>query len=607
MDQESHASGSDDEDILFGQSVFQSLDATLDEISHQMKRGSDIDGKDTMDAEDYNSDDDVPAVQKDKYDNQEVDDDGSSEYSSSEYEDTDDEMSDEDPESGEMELYSMMDSLVAELQMEMDRLEDGSAAPVSGVPAATTAPVAAAAASSPMDSKDNEAADDIVPVSDYTDYVPVSDFTKNNSASTPPRQPVTATTTTTTPTSSSPSSKLKSLWRMLADYAPSRDEGDGDGDGDDGKAEEIPAAEEVSASPAGNAITSTPDRQGAGGTGVNGERQDTDVASSESPFLNMTTPTKDDPDYVPVMDYTDTGGSTTSSSSPNHHLAMPKNPTKQDIEKLIGTLSEFKNRRTTPVKKPSNSQDIDEDVPNLDEDDEDKEYETVESAKPNDPDYVPVSDYSSPSKEKEDNVNGDKKEIQKAGHAMSNFAAKKPKEYLLRKKQEGQDGRGGEDAASEEEQEEEDTIEPQSGLPPQTTTNSNNGNNTSSRRKKSNRNRRQRSSTTAANGDNNNVGNTTSTAPKKHQKVRRTNKKLKKKRQQRKNFEQQLEQLRQAVANGSNGDDEQYPEDGAPPNDGYHDSGNNGGSFYSSDQAIRALAKSELWRMIVDQAFRGVG
>ena len=188
MDQESHASGSDDEDILFGQSVFQSLDATLDEISHQMKRGSDIDGKDAMDAEDYNSDDDEPAVQKDKYDNQEVDDDGSSEYSSSEYEDTDDEMSDEDPESGEMELYSMMDSLVAELQMEMDRLEDGSAAPVSGVPAATTTtPFAATAAASPMDSKDNEngtdvAADDIVPVSDYTDYVPVSDFKRKRSS-----------------------------------------------------------------------------------------------------------------------------------------------------------------------------------------------------------------------------------------------------------------------------------------------------------------------------------------------------------------------------------------------------------------------------------------
>eukprot|EP00980_Cylindrotheca_fusiformis_P029648 scaffold23646_cov132-Cylindrotheca_fusiformis.AAC.2 len=417
-------SGTEDEEFadLFDSSILQSLEGALNDFSLQMKSTED-------------GGDDLKPVVKEHEEGGDDDDDGDSsmgtnddDYTYDTY-DTGSDDEDEDPATGEDELYAMMDNLVAQLEMEMDSL----------------------------DGMDKESADEPPVVSEEETSEPPN---LENSASPSPKGPRTTTDSTAAteddkvPLSIDANSSMvsalgsddgggggdvvqdrknkeraKNLWKVLSGLAQPGDEPKNRYD-----PEMTPKASNHSSSENGYKILPKDN----GGKA----KQDNNIQS----------PVVGDPDYVPMVDYTNLPQPKQEESA---SLGKPSYvPCKEDFQQLVGILADFSRRKRRVLHRENRLEDLaHQDVPDLPTTPSETKFDKVALPVQQDPDYVPVSDYSPVRNDTtipEDTVGAaevvqelelpDTDELthtdgsrEKTGRAIASFTLKKRREYMQRK------------------------------------------------------------------------------------------------------------------------------------------------------------------------------
>lgn len=488
-------SGEENFGSLFDPAILESLDGALQGLSLQMKSTDEDDGGDELYRE-HSSDDDN------------FSDDQTTNTNYSDYTDYTDytygtDYTEDDPESGEMELFAMMDSLVAELEMEIDNLENGDV--ISG--------------DMPLVIGDEEVAEEkeekavmSPPKPGDQDYVPVSDYT--NEEKTPVSDPPDVANDASTSNHEEDRrnlSRAKSLWKILSglaqpdisDFNADEEETPKDSQKEEQESGYTSPQEEDSEVKAGDSNYQKIKSPSAGDADYT-EVSDYTKTDAPTEFIKVTSPKKGDEDYTEVSDYTGTlrapeykevGTSSVGDSDYVEVSDYTKTataaanaandsyiPSKEDFQQLVGVLTDytkrkrqekrssrrssrgyFRYKKEEPEPEASTNEQASKgieglDVPDFDDSNANISFDKIEMPKPRDPDYVPISDYSQASELTE----GDRK---KAGKAIASYTMKKRREYMIRKRQQEK-----EKLLQERQQKEEDASDVQATLkvPPTT-------------------------------------------------------------------------------------------------------------------------------------------
>jgi hypothetical protein len=420
-------SGSDEFEELFDSSILQSLEGALNDISLQLQSTEEKDdfsrpttSKNYYD--DYNTEDDDD--DDDDNDMETDDDDDAYTYSTYETDFTSDE--DEDPDTGEEDLYAMMDNLVAELQMDMDNL-DTEEKIIDG-------PVVIEEEEQELQQQESSqkhintspdcANDDLIPIAIDTS-APAIDHDEGAGQDRRNLQ------------------RAKSLWKVLSVLAQPDEQGK--------KQDEF----DLDATPKAGNQKKEQDRFETlddDDTEVAGESTKCDEIQS---LLATATADLDNLDNVPVSDYTNLSRSkgTQESSARASYV-----PSKQDFQQLVGVLADFsRSKRRLRIQEDRILPEEDrasQEIPDLTATPSDTTFDKISLPREESPDYVRVSDYSPmrkpprameprpvvveelveeltlPDIEHFARTEGERK---KTSRAIANFTLKKRREYMQRK------------------------------------------------------------------------------------------------------------------------------------------------------------------------------
>lgn len=396
---------------LFDSSILHSLEGALNDISLQMQ-SADEDDEQTNNKIGEDNDDD------NDYDMETDDDDDDYTYNTYDTDFTSDE--DEDPETGEEELYAMMDNLVAELEMEMDNLD-------STEEKAGDQALVIEEEKGNSNQEDNKEPSPESSSPDKIDQVPMSIETNSTMIST------LSSSDGDEAQNRRNMERAKSLWKVLSGLAQPDEQGGKKFDPD-----MTPKAANQSFFDKGYG---SPEEEE-----VNSKRETKN-------FKGMLSPAAGDPDYVPVSDYTNLPRS--DSGSVGGRSKSSYVPSKEDFQQLVGILADFSRRKRRVQLRDDRLADIaNQEIPDLAATPSDTTFDKVPIPTKQDPDYVPVSDYSpmrrKPKKtaETDDSVLVEELQLpdteafartegerKKTGRAIANFALKKRREYLQRKSQ----------------------------------------------------------------------------------------------------------------------------------------------------------------------------
>jgi hypothetical protein len=393
-------SGDEEFGDLFDASILESLEGALNDISLQMESAdednvveSDALGDIALSDNDEDTDDD--AYTCGTYD--------TGDYTSEE---------EDDPESGENELFAMMDSLVAELEMEMVDLEKMSDEPTTVVEEEKivnpneSVPEPSVSFQAPVMADSSTSQEKVLPsVQDRRNL-----------------------------------GRAKSLLKVLSGLAEEGQEKNPEG-------KDLDATPRVAnQKPAIDPYTS-PKRDGA----------------RTVQYEKITSPSAEDPDYVPILDYTKKDQSSSHTTG-----KIPYVPTKEDFNQLVGVLANFSKRKRRGQQEDQRQQTdlANQEIPDLESTAPDTQFDKIQKITSDDLDFVPVSDYSPKRKvrpprplQKESVVSelslpenkslslteGERK---KTGRAISNYTMKFRRQYMIRKSQQQAEAASGKNAAA---------------------------------------------------------------------------------------------------------------------------------------------------------------
>jgi hypothetical protein len=420
-------SGSDEFEELFDSSILQSLEGALNDISLQMQSTDEEDDFSRPTANnnyynDYNTEDD-----DDDNDMETDDDDDAYTYNTYDTDFTSDE--DEDPDTGEEELYAMMDNLVAELEMEMDHLD--------GEEKIGDGPVVIEGEEQELQQQESNQKD-INPSPDCADddHVPIA-------------------IDTSAPTIDHDDSvgqdrrnlqRAKSLWKVLSVLAQPDEQGKKQDEFD------LDVTPKAANQRKEENRYETPDND------------DTEVAGESTKYNEIQSLlAAGDSDNVPVSDYTNLPRfkGTQESSARASYV-----PSKEDFQQLVGILADFsrrKRREQTREGQTLSEDRANQEIPDLTATPSDTTFDKIPLPTEKDPDYVPVSDYSPmrkpprtaeprpavveelveelalPDTEHFARTEGERK---KTGRAIANFTLKMRRQYMQRKRQQSKEELG---------------------------------------------------------------------------------------------------------------------------------------------------------------------